>query len=46
VESIGLQESHALSSFITANCYIVLPSDCNGVMIGENVYVEPFETFI
>lgn len=46
VESAGKQGSHILSAMSRANCYIVLPSECNGVSRGEEVIVEPFECFI
>jgi molybdopterin molybdotransferase len=46
VASAGLQGSHALSTLSGANCYIVLPSSCQGVGRGENVVVEPFALFL
>jgi molybdopterin molybdotransferase len=46
VESAGQQGSHILSSMSRANCYIVLAQECNGVRIGEEVIVEPFEVFL
>ncbi|MEI7841150.1 MAG: gephyrin-like molybdotransferase Glp [Methylococcaceae bacterium] len=39
VASSGLQGSHILSSASAANCYIVLPTECSGVEIGESVIV-------
>lgn len=46
VASSGKQGSHILSSISRANCYIVLPVECNGVQVGETVSVEPFSVFI
>lgn len=46
VESAGRQGSNILSAMSRANCYIVLPSECCGVQIGEQVIVEPFECLI
>ena len=46
VISAGQQGSHILSSISRANCYIVLPADCTGVIEGEPVVVEPFSVFI
>jgi molybdopterin molybdotransferase len=42
VASSGAQGSNILSSLSRANCYIVLPSECTGVNVGEKVIVEPF----
>lgn len=39
VHSTGHQGSHILSTASAANCYIVLPADCEGVQIGETVTV-------
>ncbi len=39
VASTGNQGSHILSTASTANCYIVLPSECSGVKMGEIVTV-------
>ncbi len=46
VASSGKQGSHILSSMSQANCYIVLPSECKGMQVGEKVTVEPFSLFI
>lgn len=46
VKTSGKQGSNILSTFSQANCYIILPSDCNGIQAGEWVEVEPFNTFI
>ena len=46
VESAGRQGSNILSTMSRANCYIVLPKDCCGVQVGEEVIVEPFESLI
>ena len=41
----GLQQqgSHCLTSMSRANCFIVLPPECEGVGTGEEVFVEPFD---
>ncbi|MDD5229227.1 MAG: molybdopterin molybdotransferase MoeA [Methylococcales bacterium] len=39
VASTGHQGSHILSTANLANCYIILPSDCTDVEIGETVTV-------
>jgi molybdopterin molybdotransferase len=46
VASSGKQGSHILSSMSQANCYIVLPSECKGMQVGDKVTVEPFSLFI
>ncbi len=46
VESAGKQGSNIMSAMSKANCYIVLPSDSEGISTGEIVMVEPFETII
>jgi molybdopterin molybdotransferase len=46
VVSAGRQGSHILSSLSKANCTIVLPAECQGITVGEQVSVEPFSTFI
>jgi len=46
VTSSGKQGSHILSSMSLSNCYIVLPSECDGVEPGESVIVEPFTVWI
>jgi molybdopterin molybdotransferase len=42
VAGCGEQGSHRLSSISRANCYIVLPSENEGVEPGEIVEIEPF----
>ncbi|MEQ1531172.1 MAG: gephyrin-like molybdotransferase Glp [Methylococcales bacterium] len=42
----GKQGSHMLSSMSQANCYIVLPIECDGLQCGDHVIVEAFNTFI
>ena len=46
VATSGQQGSHILSALSLANCYIVLPSACQGVAVGDKVTVEPFSVFI
>lgn len=46
VASSGKQGSHILSSMSQANCYIVLPSECKGIQVGDKVTVEPFGLLI
>lgn len=46
VGSAGQQGSHLLATLHKANCHIVLPSECQGVQLGEQVIVEPFSVFI
>ncbi len=46
VESAGKQGSNIMSAMSKANCYIVLPSDCEGISAGQTVKVEPFATYI
>lgn len=46
VESAGKQGSNMMKSMSRANCYIVLAIDSQGAEIGQNVTVEPFQTFI
>jgi molybdopterin molybdotransferase len=46
VASSGKQGSHILSSMSQANCYIVLPPECNGIQTGDKVTVELFSLFI
>ncbi|MDD5322781.1 MAG: molybdopterin molybdotransferase MoeA [Methylococcales bacterium] len=41
VASSGNQGSNILSSFSRANCYIILPTECDGVQAGDKVSVEP-----
>jgi molybdopterin molybdotransferase len=46
VDSAGQQGSNILSALSVANCYIVLPSECQDVDVGDKVLVEPFNIFI
>lgn len=46
VRSTGGQGSHMLSSMAKANCFIILPMDCNYVEAGETVVVQPFSGII
>jgi len=46
VDSAGHQGSNILSALSIANCYIVLPSECQGVDVGDKVIVEPFSVFL
>lgn len=46
VASSGSQGSHILSSLSRSTCYIILPSDCKGVQLGDRVVVEPLSLFI
>ncbi len=46
VRSAGKQGSHILSSMSQANCFIVLPSDSDGIKKGDKVAVEPFSIWI
>jgi molybdopterin molybdotransferase len=46
VASAGRQGSNILSSISQSNCYIVLPKDCNGVQVDDEVIVEPFSLLI
>ncbi len=43
VASTGEQGSGILSSMGRANCFIILPDDCDGVKAGEWVAVQPFD---
>ncbi len=42
VRSSGPQGSHRLSSFVHANCFIILPADWGKVSAGTAVTVQPF----
>jgi len=42
VRSVGGQGSHILSSMSKANCFIILPVECEQVEVGEIVKVQPF----
>ena len=46
VRSTGGQGSHMLSSMSKANCFIILPVDCNNISAGETVVVQPFSGII
>ena len=46
VEGLAGQGSHQLAALSQANCYIVLPPECDGVAAGETVAVEPFHTWL
>lgn len=46
VKSAGKQGSNIMSAASCANCYIVLAVDCEGVLPGQQVLVEPFSLFI
>lgn len=46
VDIAGPQDSHQLSALSKANCYIVLPAECDGVEAGESVTVEPFSIML
>jgi molybdopterin molybdotransferase len=46
VASAGPQGANILSALSLANCYIVLPSECDGIEVGNKVTVEPFNVFI
>ena len=43
VRRAGSQGSGILKSMSLANCFIVLPPDCDGVAAGDDVLVQPFE---
>ncbi|CAG1021362.1 molybdopterin molybdotransferase [Patescibacteria group bacterium] len=45
VESSGKQGSNLLKALSLANCYIILPSECAGIKIGDKVIVEPFNMY-
>ncbi|WP_455220352.1 molybdopterin molybdotransferase MoeA [Kaarinaea lacus] len=42
VKSVGGQGSHILSSMSKANCFIILPMECENVEPGDIVMVQPF----
>ncbi|MCX7067545.1 MAG: molybdopterin molybdotransferase MoeA [Methylococcales bacterium] len=46
VASAGQQSANILSALSLANCYIVLPSECQGVEANDKVLIEPFSTFL
>ena len=43
VKTMGNQGSGVLRSMSEANCFVVLPEDCAGVQVGDNVQVQLFE---
>ena len=43
VKTVGNQGSGVLRSMSEANCFVVLPEDCAGVVAGDPVTVELFE---
>jgi len=46
VKKTGQQGSGVLTSMSLANCFILLPEDCAGISAGDEVRVQPFDTFI
>jgi molybdopterin molybdotransferase len=46
VRPVGRQGSHILSGLSQANCFIVLPADCEGVQAGSIVIAEPLDQFL
>ena len=46
VEQVGPQGSGRLSSMSRADCFVVLPTDCEGVAAGEWVDVQLFEGLV
>lgn len=40
VSPLSLQGSHRVGQFVCANCFIILPSDCTGVAVGDEVLIE------
>ena len=46
VRKTGQQGSGVLTSMSRANCFILLPEDCDGVSAGDDVRVQLFDTFI
>jgi len=44
VKRAGGQDSHQMQAASRANCLIVLDVDCQGIEIGESVWVEPLST--
>ncbi len=46
VKSFGKQGSGILTSMSQANCFIILPKDCDKVVAGSEVLVEPFAGLI
>jgi len=46
VRGTGKQGSHILTSMSKANCFIILPAECDGVDVGDPVQVQPFAGII
>lgn len=46
VRIAGAQGSGVLKSMSDANCFIVLPEECDGVAPGDGVLVQPFEGLV
>ena len=46
VRRTGLQGSGVLMSMSRANCFILLPEECDGVAAGQTVRVQAFDTFV
>ncbi len=46
VSKTGQQGSGILMSMSRANCFILLPEDCAGISVGDEVRVQPFDSFI
>jgi len=46
VRKTGQQGSGVLMSMSRANCFILLPEDCDGVAAGDDVRVQLFDTFV
>lgn len=45
VTPLSGQGSHILSSMSRANCFVVIPPECKEIKIGDEVLVEPFESY-
>ena len=46
VRSTGRQGSSILSSMSQANCFIILPIECDQIQVGQEVLVEPFASLV
>ncbi|MGD8911444.1 MAG: molybdopterin-binding protein [Candidatus Thiodiazotropha sp.] len=46
VDPVGRQGSGILTSMSRANCFILLPEDCEGIENGDPVTVQPFECLV
>tara|TARA_B100000686_G_scaffold355367_1_gene473604 strand:- start:3337 stop:4599 length:1263 start_codon:yes stop_codon:yes gene_type:complete len=46
VENTGEQGSGILTSMNQANCFVILPAECEGANVGDIVIVEPFSGLI